>query len=535
MHRKKTDRLILLIIVGLALAVRFAGIDFGLPHTLCRPDESTIIDKAWFVFQGDPNPHFFNYPSLFIYLVAALFAIRFSVLALCGVPTATLNAELYANPAPLFLTARFVSATMGSLTVIAVYLAAKRVFDRKTAFLSALFMSVCYLHARDSHFGTTDVPMTFLAVCAVLFLLRSRDTGSVRDFAWAGVFTGLATSTKYGGIFLVVPAVAAYLFERHAASRGAAGNGRGEKGGAEEKMLCYFAAAAIAFVLTSPFALLDFGTFFAHFTAEARHLAVGENAWGEPMIFGRGWWYHARYTLPYGAGILVFLAGLAGICIAIAEDARKGVVLMTFPIAFYLAAGKGYTVFVRYMIPVLPFLCIGAAVFCVRVVRKLPSPVTAHAALALLAFIIAAEPAANTWLFNALISRRDNRLVVHDWIAKVDVVPEGSTVYQTGKPFGHALLPPTVKQFRTSENAGDNLPDCILVHRHPLAASKVHDRIEELLRTRYEHVKTFTAFDTSAEGNWFDGMDAFYLPLKGFDGITRPGPNTEVHVKTDTN
>ncbi|MFC1462612.1 glycosyltransferase family 39 protein [Verrucomicrobiota bacterium] len=517
----------LLAILAVAAVVRFVGIDFGLPHTLCRPDESTIVDKAWFVFQGDPNPHFFNYPSLFIYLVAALFSIRFSVLALCGTPAATLNAELYANPAPLFLVPRIVSASLGSLTVIMVYLVAKRAFDRKTAFLSALFMSICYLHARDSHFGTTDVTMTFLAVCAVLFMLRAHsphpsplpqgkreEKGVLRDHVLAGVFTGLATSTKYGAMFLVVPMVAAHLLT---------GKGRNTRMG----ILWYFVAAAAAFAITTPFALLDFRTFFLHFVSEARHLAVGENIWGEPMRFGRGWWYHARHTLPYGAGILTILAAVAGICMAIIKDARKAIVVMAFPIVYYIVAGRGYTVFVRYMIPVLPFICIAAAVFCVHISARLPTPATARATLALLAFLLAAEPIANIYMFNVLISRRDNRLVVHDWMA--DALPDGSTVYQTGKPFGHALLPPTLRPFRMGEDAGEDLPDYMIVHRHPLAASKVHDRIEELVRTEYEPLRTFTASARTARRSWFDRMDAFYLPLRGFRGIARPGPDTEVY------
>lgn len=521
----------LLIILLVACAARFTGIGFGLPHTLCRPDESTIVDKAWFVFQGDPNPHFFNYPSLFIYLLAALFTIRFSILALCGVPTATLNAELYTNPAPLFLTARLLSAALGSLTVLAVYLLVKRIFDKRTALLSAVFMSICYLHARDSHFGTTDVPMTCLAVWAVLFMLRSFETGRLKNYIRAGIFTGLATSTKYGGMFLVVAAAAAcFLGERAAAEKGAEGDRRGQKGPGRGKMLiCYAGAAAVAFFLTTPFALLDFGTFFAHFTAEARHLAVGETIWGEPMRFGRGWWYHARYTLPYGLGIPMFVAGVAGICVTLAKDVRKGIVLMAFPLVFYAVAGRGYTVFVRYMIPVLPFLCIGAAAFCAHLAAKLPTPAAQRCALALLAFILAAGPLSNVLLFDTLISRRDNRLVVHDWLR--DNLPAGSTVYQTGKPFGHALLPPTLKRFRLGDNAGEDLPDYLIVHRHPLAATRVHDHIEELVRTKYEPAKTFEALDTSAKGNWYDRMDAFYLPLKGFRGIRRPGPNTEIHAR----
>ena len=119
-------------------------------------------------------------------------------------------------------------------------------------------------------------------------------------------------------------------------------------------------------------------------------------------------------------------------------------------------------------------------------------------------------------------------------------LPAGATIYQTGKPFGHALLPGTLTRFRMGARKdeggeGSHLPDYLVVHRHPLIASKVHDHIEELLATEYELVRAFPAMAPSQTERWFDRMDAFYLPLRGFHGIVRPGPNTEIHVRKGGN
>ena len=56
------------LIVGTGL--RFYGLDFGLPHTQARPDEGVLLHRALSVASGDLNPHFFNYPSLHIYVTA---------------------------------------------------------------------------------------------------------------------------------------------------------------------------------------------------------------------------------------------------------------------------------------------------------------------------------------------------------------------------------------------------------------------------------------------------------------------------------
>jgi len=52
--------------------LRFTGLRFGFPHTVARPDEEVIVDTALGVLR-DPNPHFFDWPSLFIYVLSFVF------------------------------------------------------------------------------------------------------------------------------------------------------------------------------------------------------------------------------------------------------------------------------------------------------------------------------------------------------------------------------------------------------------------------------------------------------------------------------
>ena len=48
------------------------------------------------------------------------------------------------------------------------------------------------------------------------------------------------------------------------------------------------------------------------------------------------------------------------------REPRRGVLVALFPIAYYLLIGSGRTVFARYILPVVPFLCLSAgyAVSC---------------------------------------------------------------------------------------------------------------------------------------------------------------------------
>ena len=73
------DRILLFFLFPFACFVRFYGIDFGLPHTECRPDESTLVFEALSFFSGDLNPHFFNYPTLYMYVLFGLYILYFAM------------------------------------------------------------------------------------------------------------------------------------------------------------------------------------------------------------------------------------------------------------------------------------------------------------------------------------------------------------------------------------------------------------------------------------------------------------------------
>ena len=54
-----------------AAALRIVGIGYGRPFPLFSPDEQSIVPRAWhMVHGGGLDPHWFDYPSLLLYLIA---------------------------------------------------------------------------------------------------------------------------------------------------------------------------------------------------------------------------------------------------------------------------------------------------------------------------------------------------------------------------------------------------------------------------------------------------------------------------------
>ena len=75
---------------------------------------------------------------------------------------------------------------------------------------------------------------------------------------------------------------------------------------------------------------------------------------------GRGWKYHFTTTLRYGLGIPLLAAGVLGLLFMVWREERRGVLVALFPVAYYVLMGTGRTVFARYALPAVPFLCLTA-------------------------------------------------------------------------------------------------------------------------------------------------------------------------------
>jgi hypothetical protein len=513
---RASARLLVLIVMVAALA-RLWGIDFGLPHLHARPDELVSAIIALGVLGGEPHPHFFDWPTLWMYVLAVLY------LGYYLVASSAESLAAFTTPphdfAPLYLIGRCAAAALGVATIPVLYRLGSRAFDRATGLVAALFLAVAFLHVRDSHFALTDVPATFLLTAGMLAIVRAHQSGTLRDALLAGVLTGLAAATKYNAAFLVVPMLVSGILRRSAASLAAFG-----------------AAAAAAFVVAMPWAVLDAAAVLRGLARVEHHLRTGH----EGLDLGRGWSYHLRVSLREGVGWPVLLAGLAGALRLAAVDGRRAALLYAFPIVYYVVAGQGRTVFARHALPVLPFVCLGAASLLVAAAHRLTAtPRQAGRMVAALALLTAVPSAWSVVRADRLLARTDNRVLVARWLE--DAIAGGSSVYQSGALYGWVTLPRGHVRWtydaaaRTFVADGGrptrDEPDWIILQESPLVLySEVPSDVRELVASgRYTLAHAFPATEPNASGNLYDLQDAFFLPFSGFRGVVRPGPSFFVY------
>jgi 4-amino-4-deoxy-L-arabinose transferase-like glycosyltransferase len=518
----------ILLVIALGAFLRLWGLQFGLPHPFARPDEEVIVDLALGVLK-DPNPHFFDWPTLFPYATAAVYAALFAIERAIGgaITDATVGKALF-EPT-LHLVPRMLSAAAGIATIAALFGAAQELFSKRVALLASAFLAVAFLHVRDSHFGVTDVPATFLTVCAFWASVRCAAKGvTLRRVAVAGVLCGLATSTKYNTALVLLPAIVAIVWPRENLRPALA----------VRALAVLLLCAAIAFVAGTPYAVLDSPTFLAAVTGIGRHLGAGH------VVMARGWTYHAIFTLRYGLGIpLLAGAGLGGLWL-IARQPRAAALTLAFPVPYYIVLGSGLTVFVRYMVPIVPFACLAAAVFVDRCADALHEwfsknhAAVLHVATAALAAVIAIPTATSSVLFDRLMTKSDTRVLAAEWVASQ--FPAGTTMYQNG--YGYVQLRPTplgrYPQYgfndRTNRFERDGRPiaspDVIVLHESPLGVyTMVPAPIAALVGTDYVLVATFTAMTPSdAQQAVYDLDDAFFAPFGRIENARRPGANIRI-------
>src|SRR5438128_750930 len=72
---------------------------------------------------------------------------------------------------------RAISATIGTATILVVFAVARRISNWRSGLLAAALTAFGVLHVRESHFFTTDVPMTFFSVVTLWTLLPIGDGG----------------------------------------------------------------------------------------------------------------------------------------------------------------------------------------------------------------------------------------------------------------------------------------------------------------------------------------------------------------------
>jgi hypothetical protein len=528
-----TGRRWLTAILLLGATLRFFPVWFGLTYQYSRPDETEAVGHALGILGGDLNPHFFHWPSLTFYLFAAAFAVVSAAQKLLlEDPGLTRDVAV--------LTGRIVVAVAGTLTILPVYRLAGRAFGQAAGLAAAFFLAVAVLHVRDSHFAMTDVLMTSLVMFCLARLASALDTqvaapranrSTLRGFAVAGLLGGLATSTKYNAAAVLVAMAAAQVillwrFRKPLAPVACAPS------------VVFVITAAAGFVAATPYAILDAPTFAADLRYDFEHLSAAHG-----IDVGPGWYAHLTRSLPYGCGLLIFVSAIPGMAMAVRRSPRHGIVLVAFVAAFIAVLGSGRTVFFRYVMPLVPVVCVFAGVAAAglgNAVARWRGGRSDAGLPTLVAVLVIGAPSlvSSAWM-DVLLARTDSRIAAAHWL-RGQLRPEHS-VYDAGWTYVRLDLRGAdyhqwVYDAKT-QSFGDpdgRTPHWLVISESPLRLyAQAEPSLQRLAAERYTPVlvvRGTRSLDTSAA---YDRQDAFFMPFSRFWEVERPGPTVTIYRRRE--
>lgn len=375
--RRVIEFVLLGIILGLAACLRWKGLAWDSGY-LFHPDERQILlvvsnlqipsnPLDLFSPSSSLNPKFFAYGSFPIYLL--------HLLAPFAPPTNIVGPWADDQLARWVLLGRWLSGLFDLGSISLIYALGRKVYNAGVGLIAAACVAVTVLHIQLSHFYAVDTVLTFFTLatlyCAFRVATNTITADKRKSFAHekilCGISLGLALATKITAFILVFPILYACAHSVNAPPLKFSRTRLLETWRLVRRSFAQIVAVAfVVFLVTQPYALIDWYTF-------------GRDVLRETFV-ARGWLdypYTRQFagTIPFlyqvvqgtvwGMGLPLGLAAWGGGALYVAQWLKHrnwhATFLQSFSLIYFFTIGLQYTKYLRYLLPLLPVLYLMAA------------------------------------------------------------------------------------------------------------------------------------------------------------------------------
>ena len=523
--KDKNTLVLIITICAISLFVNIYGIWWGLPMQW-HPDEIVLSVKSM-VANLDPNPHNFIFPSFHKYVIGIVLSPYFIYLKLTSdlVGGGICRAPFFITN--IFLVSRLVSAVMGTLAVFMVYLIGKEAYNNKIGLISASFLACSMGFVSISHFATVDIPVTFWIVVSIFFFVKVIGSGKMKYYLLGGLFAGLASSTKYTALLLILPMfVSHFLYQKQKWHGDAPFNIFAKETYLTLIKILFhknflFGAVILmmGFIIGTPFSILDFSTFKKDmvFNLITRHGYKGfsgsDNSW-VPFIF----------NLKIAMGLPLLLICTIGIVYLIYKIAKKErnalskskytILLLSWIVPYYCIVGSWSDTPIRYIIPIIPPLTIFGGKFVYEMIISSVGlkKISVYVVFCIiLIYSLGYSFAADTMFIN------DTRYAAGDWMEKnIDI---NSTIDVYGY---NCYLPPFPKYVEI------NYPP------YPDTWNQTNiEKYDNFLKEQEERKPNYIVLTSFYYGRYFSDRNAYPYRTTFFSNLIHGNTNYTITAKFD--
>jgi hypothetical protein len=521
------------VLVG-GLGLRLWSINHGLPLAYNLDEDRHFVARSIQVAAGDLDPHYFENPPALTYLFAAVYR--------AGVPygRGQLEERFAADPGPAFLTGRLLVVLLAGLTLVAVYLAGRRLFDRRAGLVAAALLATAFLPVLYAKHAVNDTVTLLPLTVGLVACLSAWERGRGRDWLLAGAAVGSATAVKYtaGAALVTVVLAAAYRLRQDGQL------------GAVRNLVLAAAAFVAAYLALNPYSLLSYDVFLRQVLHQA-DVAGGFAKLGHDDVPAA---LYYLWTLTWGLGWAPLAAATAGAVASLRAEWRRGLLVAAFPVVLFWCLAIQARFFGRWLLPAYPALVLFAGYAVARLPGALRLPAWARpAAVAAVTAVLALQGVLASTHVGRVLGRTDTRELAAGWLAAN--LPRGTRmviepftpngyladvrdgpgwfvrrpVEGTWEQYESTLVPGLVEQYRREGSCwvvvGSHQKDRGLKAGLPDARA-YYDR----LRLEAARVVSFSPYRTGASPVPFSFDFSYnYLPR----AFQRPGPVLEVYQLAD--
>jgi 4-amino-4-deoxy-L-arabinose transferase-like glycosyltransferase len=410
----------LALILMLAFALRIWGINFGLPH-IYHTDEWFEVKRALKLGAG-----VFDFERVhkggYFYLLFAEYGVYFVILKIFGIIKSSdeFLFKFFQDPTHIWLIGRLTTAVIGTLNVYVLYLVGKHAFSKNVGLLAGLFLAIHLIHVESSHYITVDVPLTCLITLLLLIMCWKAPGSKIPGFHYTllGIITAFAVMTKIPGAVIILPFLLFHWQNLPYETKTL----KVKTFFLDRRIWYYGLSFAFVYLCGNPGILLRakevftwLFSFFVLSPASSMPPEFPQSSQAEPLIL-----YYLGILFPWRL-ILLSLLIWSGFILGLKRYRNVNYLSILFlvPYFFFLTRSKSAEhIYPRYVLPMVPILCIygGVAVdFIFQKLKKTPIKRALSLTVTALAVVVPLQLAVS---FDMELKKLDIRTYSKIWVEK---------------------------------------------------------------------------------------------------------------------